>query len=309
MTTKYEDLGKEGNDLLSKGFPSNAVKVTLENTFPEGFELKTNLDRTFKDGKESVGVSFEPTFTLNNNFKLKTKWLTKAEKEVSIELKNLGRVGTTFEVGTAEKSNSYFTALGYSDSNVNLSSKIFFPHDVEAPKANLDMNVYGVLRFPKDLYWGVHVNAKRAAKCVEGTSPDLDVNGRIHFANSNTTIFFDHLIGSKNPHSLGLLWTQKLNLTTTVATKYSISTDVNVSPTLESVVEQKCADGGIFKSKAFVLRKDKATNLDLKFGLSYTNKFTSYASYTVAAELNSSDLFGAKVGAEGAALGFEIKLK
>jgi hypothetical protein len=56
MTTKYEDIGKEGNgkfkknitffelvfsltilDLLSRGFPTNSVKVSFENTFPEGF--------------------------------------------------------------------------------------------------------------------------------------------------------------------------------------------------------------------------------------------------------------------------------
>lgn len=46
----------------------------------------------------------------------------------------------------------------------------------------------------------------------------------------------------------------------------------------------------------------------MKLGFSYTNKFTARASYTLGADLNARELFGAH-GADGVALGFEIKLK
>jgi len=72
------------------------VKLSFENSFPEGFDLKTNIDRTFKDNKESVSVVFEPTFAFCNNFKLKSKILARPEKEVSLEAKNLLTPGTVF---------------------------------------------------------------------------------------------------------------------------------------------------------------------------------------------------------------------
>jgi hypothetical protein len=307
MTTKYEDIGKEGNDLLSRGFPSNTVKISFENTFPEGFDLKTNIDRSFRDNKEAVSVSFEPTFSFKN-YKLKSKLLTKPEKEVSFEAKNLLTSGSLFEVGTSEKSKSYFGSVGFSDSKVNLSAKVTYPHDSAADKAEITGHVYGVLNYPKDIYWGAYVNLKKPALGPADAKVETDLNGRIHFANNNTTIFFDHVLGAKAPHQLGLLWTQRVNDTTQVATKYTTTTDLNVAPTLEAVLEQKGENGSTFKAKTSVCKKEKADNLDMKLGFSYSNKFSDRASYTFGADFNARELFGARAQ-DGVGLGFEVKLK
>jgi len=134
------------------------------------------------------------------------------------------------------------------------------------------------------------------------------LNGRIHFANNNTTIFFDHVLGAKAAHQLGLLWTQRVSETTQVATKYTTTTDLNVAPTLEAVLEQKNENGSVFKAKSSIFRKDKSGDLDMKLGFSYSNKFSARATYTFGADLNARELFGAH-GADGVGLGFEIKLK
>jgi len=306
MTTKYEDIGKEGNDLLTKGFPANSAKIAFENAFPEGFEMKTNIERTYKDNKESVGFNVESNYTYQN-FKLKTKFPNKPEKEVSVEAKNLLTDGTLFEVGTSEKSRSYFGSVGFSDDKVNLSAMVNYPHDCEAENAELVGNGYAVINFPQDIFWGVHANAKRGAK--SSGNFDLDLNGRIHFVKSSFTLFFDNLIGAKTPHSLGLQWSQKVSPETTVVTKYTCSTDLYVAPTLEAVIEQKVENGGVFKTKASVFKKEKtASNLNLTLGFAYTNKFSTLASYTIGGELNGNELFGAR-GTDGVSLGFEIKLK
>lgn len=54
-----------------------------------------------------------------------------------------------------------------------------------------------------------------------------------------TDLISDHILGAKAAHQLGLLWTQRVSDTTQVATKYTTSTDLNVAPTLEAVLEQK----------------------------------------------------------------------
>jgi len=65
MTTKYDDIGKEGLDFLSRGFPSNnGVKVNFENNF-DGVEMKSTLERTLKDGKELVTFFFRTYFSIS----------------------------------------------------------------------------------------------------------------------------------------------------------------------------------------------------------------------------------------------------
>jgi len=309
MTTKYEDIGKEGNDLLSKGFPTNTVKVSFENAFPEGFDLKTNIDRSFKDNKENISVVLEPTFSFCKNYKIKSKLLARPEKEVSFEGRNLLTPGSVFEIGTTEKSKSYFGSVGFSDSRFNLNAKITYPHDIATEKAEITTNLHGVLNYPRDIYWGAHVSIRKPARSVGEVKSETDLNGRIHFANNNTTIFFDHVLGAKTAHQLGLLWTQRISPTYQVATKYTTSTDLNVAPTLEAVLEQKGENGSTFKAKSSIFRKDnKSDNLDMKLGFSYSNKFTNRATYTFGADFNARELFGAH-GADGVGLGFEIKLK
>lgn len=50
----------------------------------------------------------------------------------------------------------------------------------------------------------------------------------------------ENLLASQNkPHSLGLLWTQRLSDNVKVATKYTATTDLTAVPTLEAVIETK----------------------------------------------------------------------
>jgi len=302
MATKYDDIGKEGNELLSKGFPSNSnLKLSFERTSPEGFELKGNIDRQFKDSKETVSLVFEPTFS-HSNFKLKSKILNRPEKEVSIEIKDLLTPGSVVEVGTVEKTQSYFGSVGFANSQVNLNWKINVPHDYTKPKADITSNAYAVVNYPHDIFWGVHGSTKKAVKAE--SSLETCLNARIHFISTGTTIFFDQLLGG-NPHQLGLLWNQKISDTVKVASKYTTSTDLNVAPTLDAVIEKKTDNGSVFKSKASV-SKGKS-EVDLKLQFSYASKFSERVSYIFAADMNARQFLG--VQGEGVSLGFEVKLK
>jgi len=306
MTTKYEDIGKEGNDLLSKSFPSNSgVKISFERNIPEGFELKANIDRQFKDNKEVVSIIFEPIFTFSQ-YKLKSKFLTRPEKEVSLEVKDLFTSGTLLEAGTNEKSQSYFGSVGFVNDNVNLNLKVNLPHDNEKPKADITVHANAVLNYPKDILWGVYGTAKKPTK--EGSVVETGLNGRIHFNSSNTTIFFDRLVGSSVSHQLGLLWNQRVSNSVRVASKYTTSTLLSEAPTLEAVVEKKNEDGSIFKTKASVFKKEKVDHLDLKFLFSYTSKLSNHATYTLGADLNAREFFGPQ-GGDAVSVGFEVKLK
>jgi len=303
MTTKYDDIGMEGNELLAKGFPSNSnLKLSFERTSPEGFELKGNVDRQFKDTKETFSLLFEPTFSYTN-LKFKSKILNKPEKEVSIEIKDVLTPGSLFEVGTVEKAQSYFGSIGYVNNQLNLNWKLYVPHDYTRPKAEITSNAYAVVNYPNDIFWGVHGSTKKAVK-VGSSLIELGLNARIHFVSTGTTIFFDQLLGG-NPHQLGLLWNRKISDTVKVASKYTTSTDINVAPTLDAVIEKKTDNGSVLKSKASV-SKGKS-DLDLKLQFSYASKFSERVSYIFAADMNARQFLG--VQGDGMSLGFEVKLK
>lgn len=303
---KYEDIGKEGNDLLSKGFPANSsVKFTSENSFPEGFELKSTIDRTISsDRKESVSVAFEPTFNYKN-FVLKSKVFPKPGREISLEVKDLGTAGSSVTLGTNEKSQNYFGSVGFTNEQVNVNLKVEIPHDTSNDKNKVSLRALGVVNYPKDTLWGVDATIARPIGSSEYTPT---VNGRINFLGSNTILFFENLLASQNkPHSLGLLWTQRLSDNVKVATKYTATTDLTAVPTLEAVIETKGTDGSVLKTKATVAKKDKSEQ-DLKFGLSYTQKLSSRFTYTLGADFSAREFFGAQ-GNDAFSLGFELKFK
>jgi len=200
MTTKYDDIGKEGNELLSKGFPSNSsVKFGFERNSPAGFELKGNVDRQFKDGKEAVALVFEPTFTFSN-IKLKSKILNKPEKEVSIEIKDVATSGSVFEVGTVEKTQSYFGSVGYVNDQVNLNLKVAVPHDYTKAKAEITTQATVVVNYPPDIFWALNGTTKKAAKENSPLEPGL--NARLHFSKTGTTLFLITYLGEMHTSSV-----------------------------------------------------------------------------------------------------------
>jgi len=229
----------------------------------------------------------------------------KPTREVSLEVKDLGATGSSVQVGTNEKSKSYFGAVGFVNDQLNLNLKVEFPHDVADDKNQLKVRGLGVVNYPKDTLWGIDASVSKSLGSSEFT-PSL--NGRISFLGSNTILFFENLLSSPTkPHTLGLLWTQQISDNVKVATKYSATTDLTALPSLEAVIEKKGVDGSVFKSKAAVSKKEKGEQ-DLKFQLSYTQKFSSRVTYTLGADFSARELFGA-TGGDPVSLGFEVKFK
>jgi hypothetical protein len=57
-----------------------------------------------------------------------------AQFPVSLEVKDLGTAGSSVQVGTNEKSQTYFGAVGFVNDQVNLNMKVEFPHDTTDEK-------------------------------------------------------------------------------------------------------------------------------------------------------------------------------
>jgi len=301
MATKYEDLGKEGNDMLSRGFPSNnGLKVNFENNF-EGAELKSTFERAFREKKESISLVLEPSYSFNCcNLKIKGKLTSKPENEVSVEAKDYLLPGSIVEVGTSEKSKSNFGAIGYVNDLVNLNVKLEFASQV--PSGNLNLIGNGVLQYPQDVFWGINTQFSRA----DGASSWQHIlNGRIHFSfkSHTTTMFFDET--KTKSQQLGLLWTQKLSDKTKFSSKITLDSDLKVDPTLEAAFENKIDNDTTTKSKVnFSLNKER--NFRLLFG--YQTKVSKLCTLTIGADVNAFELIGNK-GGEGHSLGFELKFK
>jgi len=262
MTTKYHDLGKEGNDLLKKGFPfASNVKVNFENNF-DGVELKSTFDRTLKTGKdnvvaEEVSILLEPSFALCSNVKLKGKVSTKADKEVSLEAKDYLLTGSTVELGVNEDSASHFVTAAFVNSQVHVNARYDNNFDVTKPGK---VTVGAVLQYPKDVHWGANAVVQKA-KDLEYT-----INGRIHFQfpTYSTTLFYEE---KDKQRQLGLLWTQKISDQLKFSAKMVIDQDPSKDPLFEAGFENKDGDS-VSKSKLQIaqgLKKDDNKKLRLFF--------------------------------------------
>jgi len=261
--------------------------------------LDTSIERKFKDNKETVGVILKPSFSYQN-YKLSSTLLSKPEKEVSLEVNDLLVNGSTIEVG-ANENESCYGSVGFVNDQVNLNLKLDVPYD---EKDQITLTGSGALT-TDSLLWALHGSVKKPAPGKSNYDPQL--NARIHFVKNCTTISFDNIIGTKDIFKLSLLWSQKLSETLKVATRYCATTDPDVAPVIETVIEKKGENGSIFKSKSSLLKKEKADNLDLTFQFSYTNKFSSRVTYTLGADLSARELLHAH--GNGVSLGFEVKLK
>jgi len=300
-TTKYDDLGKDGNDMLSRGFPANnGLKINFESNF-SGVELKSSFERSMKDRKESVALIFEPSIAIEKYLSIKGKLTTKAENEVSMVAKDYVVAGSVVEVGASQKTKSNFLSLGFVNQNLNCSVKLESPMVVGGP---LKANVAGVIQYPSNVYWGANaILTKPEKKDYEYT-----VNGRIHFVfpSHSTTMLFDET--KSKTQQLSLLYTQKLSDSLKCSTKFTLDSDLKVDPVFEAVVENKIDGDSTLKSKIhFSTNKEQNfTNMRLAFG--YSSKVSKLCTFTVGADLNAFELIGNK-GGEGHSLGFEIKLK
>jgi len=318
MTTKYADIGKEGDDLFSKGFPAaNSSKFIWERAPLDGFELKQNVERTLTD-KEQVFFTVEPTFSPNNLFKLKGKYTTKPEKEVSLEVNNLFTQGSLVELGVTEKEKSYYGSLGYVNDKFNFSVKATQPWDVT--KQTPVYNAFGVYKgdpFRSDSknLFGFNASFKKTANIKDnkevayGPQYDTQLNGKFQFTEYNTTISLNSTFEFKKGNaprelSLSLLMQQYLSDSLKVSSKYTLNSDIQVFPTLDVVLEKKSGEE-TYKSKISVVSKAQT---ELKFSFAATSKISQHATFTLGADVNARDFIGPKT-AESIGFGFEVKFK
>jgi len=255
MTSSYVDIDREVNDFVTKGFPANnSVKFGFEASVPEGILLKGNIDRQFKENKdkgvkEITNLTFEPSITLKD-LKVKSKIGTNPDKEASVEFSNLFTNGISLELGAKERSQNHFATVGYKTQQFNVQATASAPFDRTHANSSYKIDASAVLNYPNDMYWGLQAAVARPCVSVSPTGKDKDVkagwqpslSGKLHLISLNTTLSVEP--GRQKPekplpYTLSILFNQKLTPNIRVATKFTCSTDIEESSTLDVALEQK----------------------------------------------------------------------
>jgi len=98
MAKTFEDIGKDANEFITKGFPnSGTFKVIAETKAPNGVTVKTTGTRSFdfkdKDTvEEKLSAEVEPKFK-SGEIEVSSKLTTGGEFEAGVTIENIGTKG------------------------------------------------------------------------------------------------------------------------------------------------------------------------------------------------------------------------
>jgi len=101
MAKSYEDIGKEANEFITKGYPnSGTFKIAAETQTPNGVTIKSTGTRGFDFKKDSIeeklSAEVEPKFKVDN-YEFSGKFSTLGEFEGGLTVDNIANQGVKLE--------------------------------------------------------------------------------------------------------------------------------------------------------------------------------------------------------------------
>jgi hypothetical protein len=306
-TTAYADLGKDGNDLITLGFPvsgektqtwkqASSVQINHEAS-PNGFSLKTSV----LQGPKGVNLTFKPEYKwklANYPVVFKAKADTASDlTEGSVGVSDLLVPGTEitpwFKRGVEDKvlKQSGGLTIGFTNELVNFSVKTDSPSDFSQHKVDANL----VLQFPASLYWGLN-----GQYTVSEKHPHKDLNFKLHYARPDSAFTAALETNPKEKQKeLSLTWLQTVSDALKVVARFVVP--VQGVPTSTVAASHKWDSATTLKAKASVGKEARLV-------VSYAQVVTPYATATLGADLNANRLVGYQQGADHS-FGLEVKLK
>jgi len=303
--TFYDDLGKNADDLINKGFPAEgSFKVSTETKTSNGVSLVTTGRRFFKNGNENVEALFEPKFNwTEQNVEVTGKLSTGSEYETGVSVKDVGAKGSKLSL-TANQNKagvSAKTGVDFKNESIAFKSAVTVPDDFAGKPIGVEASAVAA-------YENVNVGSKVNVATAH-TQGDKE---------TALSFFWNLKAGYLQPLWQAVAWFNNANKSNVVGASFyqevtpavklgtSFSVDrlaANPSPAANVTGEYKYASDTVLKSKLGVNAAK-----DLRAGLALQQNWTTSSTVTVAADLNALQLLGTNKG-DAHSFGVEIKLK
>jgi len=316
-TTQFDDLGKDGKDLATRGFPApGSLKVNYETKTPFGFVLKSNGLHDKKKGF-SVGTENEYKWSIGDNAAiLKSKWDNKHVGEGSLAVSDLLTKGTEVrpwfkrELDGTQHSLTGGVLVGFANESTNVQLKTTSASDFTKHVA--DVNV--VIQAPKNVFWGANVRATHVpAKPLPPKSDDdkdtkvvepeksttaYDYNLKFHYVQEGSGITIAYETDPKLKQKTGgVTFFQTPSSDLKVATEFKVLP----APVVNVTTDHKWDATTSVKTKLSV-------GENARLGVAYSQKVGTFATAAFGADLNVTKLLGGSAS-DDHGFGFELSLK
>jgi len=317
MSRFYEDIGKESNDLIYKGFPADSVaRLIVDTKTPNGISVNATTRRALKNNNEVVDVAIETKYDWKDrNVEASTKFTTTDTYEGSVSLKEPGSViGSKLTVtGVSNGGNvSLKGGLSYRNENLAVKGNVQYPLSEGAP---IVVSGSTVVQYPKSFFWGADVNYSlphgSSERSDKGKGPTMNWNAAAGWADESGTqlhAYMKNAAAAKDAKvscELGIGWIQRISDSVKFAFDFNMDANQIRDPAATIAGEYKYDSLTTLKSKLLV-RKVKST--DFRLGLAASHKLSSNLSATIGSDLNMSQLLGSNTG-NPHTFGFELKFQ
>jgi len=305
MATFYDDLGKNADDLIAKGFPADgSVKVSTETKTANGVSLTTTGRRFVKGGQDGVEILLEPKYNwATQNVEVTGKISTESAFEAGVSVKDLGAKGSKLSLtgNQAKTGASAKVGADFKNESVAVKSAVTYPDDAGSKPINVEgsaVAAYDVVNF------GAKVNfASSYTRAEKETASSLFWNLKLGLLYPlwQAVGFYNN---ANNSNVVGGSFWQEV----TPAVKYGATL------TLDRANEKNAPAGsfvGDYKIAADTSAKAKvsvSSAKDLRLALALQQNWTTSSTVTLGTDLNALQLLGSNSGSAHT-FGLEVKLK
>jgi len=305
MATFYDDLGKNADDLIGKGFPADgSVKVSTETKTSNGVTLTTTGRRFVKGGQDGVEVLLEPKYNwAAQNVEVTGKISTESAFEAGVSVKDLGAKGSKLSLtgNQAKTGSSVKVGADFKNESVAVKTAVTYPDDANVKPVNVEASAvasYDIVNF------GAKINfASAYTKSEKETASSLFWNLKLGLLNPlwQAVGFYNN---ANNSNVVGGTFWQEVSPAVKLGTTFSVDrANEKNAPAAAVAGDYKIAADTSAKAKVSV-----SSTKDLRLALALTQNWTTSSTVTLGTDLNALHLLGSN-GGSAHTFGLEVKLK
>jgi len=310
MAKSYEDIGKEANEFITKGYPnSGTFKIAAETQTPNGVTIKSTGTRGFDFKKDSIeeklSAEVEPKFKVDN-YEFSGKFSTLGEFEGGLTVDNIANQGVKLEgkgIHSDTDGNSVKGGASFKNDVVALKGGFKLPFSKTATHTNITGEL--TLRH-ENLFGGVDVKYDHPLPAPEGKAqPEYRLislkGGYISkeqqaVASLESQRNKDKSTSDKNPYLSILNMFYMYSISDALKFGFGVSVEKQNLKGIEvhAATDYKIDKSTSVKSKFSFVSSSASTpdNRDFRIGLAAKQNVSERVNVTVGADINARSLIG-----------------
>jgi len=330
MAKAYEDIGKEANEFITKGYPNSGLfKIAAETKSPNGVTIKSTGSRSFDFSKDSVeeklSAEVEPKFKVDN-YEFSGKFSTAGEFEGGLTVDNIGQSGVKLSgtgIHSDKDGNSVKGNASFKNDAVALKGGVTLPFSKTATHTKITGEL--TVRH-ENLFGGVDVKYDYPLPAPEGKVQSerrlISVKGgyiseeQQAVASLETQINKDKTTSEKNPYLSILNMFYLYSISDALKFGFGVSVEKQNLKGIEvhAGTDYKIDKSTSVKSKFSFVSASTPDNRDFRIGLAAKQNVSERVNVTVGADINARSLIGtpgkSTLGnTKPHSFGFEIKFQ